>query len=70
MKKLIETIVTEVMNAMNKTGYSTNEPGSGSVTGQDQSTSGGTGCGQRKGRGGAQGGGKGRGGGGGGGCGR
>jgi hypothetical protein len=77
MKKLIETIVSEVMNALNKKGYSTNEPGSGIVAEQNQGMCGsaggqgkgrGGGSGQGKGRGGGQGGGRGRGGGGG--CGR
>lgn len=70
MKKLIETIVSEVMNALNKKGYSTSEPGSGIVAEQYQGRSGGAG-GQGKGRGGGRGqGGGGRGGGrGGGGCG-
>ena len=70
MKKLIETIVLEVMNALNKKGYSTNEPASEIVPEQYQGRSGGAG-GQGKGRGGGKGqGGGGRGGGrGGGSCG-
>lgn len=71
MKKLIETIVSEVMNVLNKKGYSTSEPGSGIVGEQYQGLSGGADGGQGKGRGGGRGqGGGGRGGGkGGGGCG-
>jgi len=74
VKKLIETIVSEVMNALNKRGQSTNSPGSEIVGEQYQGMSGGAG-GQGKGRGGGRGrggakGGGGRGGGkGGGGCG-
>ena len=64
MKKLIETIVSEVMNALNKKGYSTKDSGSEIAAGQDQNTFGGAGCGQGKGRGGGRGrGGGGRGGG-------
>ena len=70
MKKLIETIVSEVMNSLNKKGYSTNEPGSGIVAEQNKGMSGSAG-GQGKGRGGGrgQGGGGRRGGRRGGGCG-
>jgi hypothetical protein len=70
MKKVIETIVSEVMTALNKKGYSAKEPASGIVAEQNQGRSGGAG-GQGKGRGGGRGqGGGGRGGGrGGGGCG-
>ena len=70
MKKLLETIVSEVMNTLNKKGYSTNEPGSGIVAERSQGMCGDAG-GQGKGRGGGRGqGGGGRGGGkGGGGCG-
>jgi hypothetical protein len=57
MKKLIETIVSEVMNALNKKGYSTNEPGSGMVAERSQGTCGGGG--QGKGRGGGRGAGRG-----------
>jgi hypothetical protein len=70
VKKLIETIVSEVVNVLKRQGYSTNESGSGIVVEQYPGMSGGAG-GQGKGRGGGRGqGGGGRGGGrGGGGCG-
>ena len=54
MKKLIETIVLGVMNALNKKGYSTNEPASEIVPEQYQGRSGGA-CGQGKGRAGGKG---------------
>lgn len=70
MKQLIETIVSEVMNVLNKKVSSTSEPGSGIVGEQYQGLSGGADCGQGKGRGGSRGKGGGRGGGkGAGGCG-
>lgn len=71
MKKLIETIVSEVMNTLSKKEYSTNSPGTDFAPGQCQSTSGSTGFGQRRNCGGGKGGqGSGRGGAkGGGGCG-
>jgi len=55
MKKLIETIASNVMSAMNKTGYGMNEPGSGIITRQDRSASGGNDCNKRRGRGGGKG---------------
>jgi hypothetical protein len=70
VNKLIQTILSEVMKALKKQGYSTNESGSGIVAEQNKGLSGGAG-GQGKGHGGGRGqGGGGRGGGrGGGGCG-
>jgi hypothetical protein len=63
VKKLIETIISGVMNALNKRGYSTTEPGSGIGAEQYLGKSGGAG-GQGKGRGGGRGQGGGKGGGG------
>jgi hypothetical protein len=60
VKKLLETIVSEVMNTLNKKGYSTNEPGSGTIAERSQGMCGGAG-GQGKGRGGGRGQGGGRG---------
>ena len=50
MKKLLETIVSELVNTLNKKGSSTNEPGSGIVAERSQGICGGAG-GQGKGRG-------------------